>query len=375
MQSATLQIRSPGRVNLLGEHVDKNDGKVLPAAIDRAIHLSAHPRSDETVRIHALDLKQTVQFNLSDLDRKVDFLGDALPSWAHYPAGVAWSLQRAGYSIQGVDCEFTSDIPIGAGLSSSAAVEVGFAVMWQAMGGWKMDRLTLSRYCQQAEVEYAGVNCGLMDQFACANGVAGHAVLLDTRSLEFKPVPLPEDVSIVIADSTVRRTLMTSAYNDRVNDCQAAVKVVQQTRPNINSLRDVTLAELEAVRSQVTEAVYRHARHVVSEIERVDRAIRCLEDGDSTSFGKLMVATHTSLRDDYEVSSPELDTLVEIATGLEGCLGARLTGAGFGGCTVSLVRTDRAEVFVQTLANEYQRHTGLSAPVFVTHASQGAQIL
>lgn len=375
MQPATLQVRSPGRVNLLGEHVDKNDGKVLPAAIDREIRLTAYPRGDDIVRVRALDLKQSVEFNLSNLDHKVDTFGEPLPSWAHYPAGVAWSLQRAGFSIQGVDCEFTSDIPIGAGLSSSAAVEVGFAVMWQALGGWEMDRLGLSRYCQQAEVEYAGVNCGLMDQFACANGVAGHAVLLDTRSLEFKPVPLPENVDIVIADSTIRRTLMTSAYNDRVNDCQMAVKVLQKTRQNISSLRDVSPGELESVRPQLSESVYRHARHVVSEIERVERAIRCLEEGDSDTFGRIMVATHASLRDDYEVSCPELDVLVEIAVGLKGCLGARLTGAGFGGCTVSLVNKDLSAAFVRDLAAEYHRRTGLHSPVFITTASQGARII
>lgn len=370
--SQKIKVVSPGRVNLLGEHVDKNEGKVLPAAIDRAIKLTAERRADSTIKIKALDLGEEVEIDLSRLDAKLDSAGKPLPSWAHYPAGVAWSLQSGGFTTPGADCEFTSNIPMGAGLSSSAAVEVAFAVLWQAMAGWSMDRLTLAQYCQKAEVEYAGVNCGLMDQFACANGVEGHTVLLDTRSLEFKPVPLPKDTAIVIADSTIRRSLQTSAYNDRVIDCQTAVAAAQNRNPAVHSLRDVSVAEMEILKEQLTNGVYRHARHVVGEIERVDQAIRCLEVGDSKTFGQIMFETHASLRDLYEVSCPELDALVEIASGFSGCIGARLTGAGFGGCTVNLVERSKAEEFVKFLSDEYFRRTGLKAAVFITHASRGA---
>lgn len=372
--SQIFHIVSPGRVNLLGEHVDKNDGKVLPAAIDRSIKLSAETRNDSLIRIKALDLAESVEIDLTKLDGKLDSAGSPLPSWAKYPAGVAWSLQTGGFATKGAEVEFTSNIPMGAGLSSSAAVEVAFAVLWQAMSGWSMDRLTLSQFCQKAEVEYAGVNCGLMDQFACANGVEGHAVLLDTRSLDFKSVPLPKNTSIVIADSTVRRSLQTSAYNDRVIDCQAAVAVAQKRNANVRSLRDVSVDELEDMKSQLSDGVYRHARHVVGEIERVEQAIHCLEIGDSNTFGKIMFDTHASLRDLYEVSCPELDALVEIASGFSGCIGARLTGAGFGGCTVNLVEQSKAEEFVQYLSEGYLRKTNLKAAVFVTHASRGAYV-
>lgn len=374
MSNQPIRIVSPGRVNLLGEHVDKNDGKVLPAAINRSIKLSATPRTDAILQVNALDLHQSVEINLDELEKKIDTAGNPLPGWALYPAGVAWSLKTGGFKISGASCEFSSDIPIGAGLSSSAAVEVGFAVLWQTMGGWPMDRLTLSQYCQKAEVEYAGVNCGLMDQFACANGVEGHAVLLDTRSLEFKPVPLPRNTAIVIADSTIRRSLVTSAYNDRVNDCQSAIEIARQTNPGVRSLRDISVAEFERLKEKMPAEVYRHARHVVGEIERVDQAINCLEGGDSQMFGKIMFETHASLRDFYEVSCPELDLLVELAAEFKGCIGARLTGAGFGGCTVNLVEESKAQEFVDFLSAEYHRKTSLQASVFITLAKRGATV-
>lgn len=374
MHESTIQLISPGRVNLLGEHVDKNDGKVLPAAIDRVIQLNADPRDDELLKVKAIDLNETVDIDLNQLEDKVDINGKILPVWAYYPAGVAWSLKTAGYQVKGVNCEFTSDIPMGAGLSSSAAVEVAFAVLWQSLAGWSMDRLTLAKFCQKAEIEYAGVNCGLMDQFACACGVEDHAVLLDTRSLEFKPVPLPRDFAIVIADSKVRRSLVTSAYNDRVKDCQSAVAIIQRVKTQVQSLRDVSVTDFEPFKPQMSAEVYRHAFHVVSEIERVDQAIQCLEGGDSQKFGKIMFETHASLRDYYEVSCPELDQLVNIAAGFTGCIGARLTGAGFGGCTVNLVERSRASEFTQYLTEEYFRRTGIHADAFITKASRGAYV-
>lgn len=374
MSNKNFTIISPGRVNLLGEHVDKNDGKVLPAAINRSVKLNIEPREDALLSLNALDLNQHVEIDLNQLNKKSDIHGAPLPDWAHYPAGVAWSLIQGGFAVMGADCTFSSDIPIGAGLSSSAAVEVAFAVMWQTMGGWQMDRLTLSQYCQKAEVEYAGVNCGLMDQFACANGIEGHAVLLDTRSLEFKPVPLPKNTSIVIADSKVRRSLVTSAYNDRVADCQTAVSVLRSRYPEIQSLRDVSMSQFESMKSNMPEAVYRHARHVVGEIERVDQAIQTLEAGDSHSFGKIMYETHASLRDLYEVSCQELDLLVELASKFVGCIGARLTGAGFGGCTVNLVEETSTEAFMNYLATQYEQKTKRKAAVFSTQATRGAYL-
>jgi len=375
MEKRRIQVLSPGRVNLLGEHVDKYGGIVLPAAIDRAILLTAESHNEQVLRLHALDLGHKVEINLNEIEKKVDILGNPLPTWARYPAGVAWSLRQDGFKITGVDCEFRSDIPIGAGLSSSAALEVAFAVLWQELGGWSMDRPTLAQYSQKAEVEYVGVNCGLMDQFACANGEKDSVVLLDTRNLEHRSIPLPKDIAIVIADSTVRHNLVTSAYNDRVNDCQKALEVIQQKHPNVKALRDVSPKMLEASKSLIPENAYKHASHVVGEIQRVDVAIDCLEKGDTRSFGKIMLETHASLRDLYEVSCQELDQMVEIASGFDGCYGARLTGAGFGGCTVNLVELSKAREFADFLAGEYKQKTGINLPVFITHASSGAHIV
>jgi galactokinase len=368
-------VISPGRVNLMGEHVDYNDGLVLPAAIDRNVTIHFSRRNDRTVHLKAIDFDSHCVLDIEHLDEKNDINGNPLPTWAMYPAGVIWKLLKQGYQVEGFDAEYSSTIPIGAGLSSSAAVEVGFAVTCQSLFGWEMDRLTLAQVCQQAEIEYAGVNCGLMDQFACANGVKDHAVLLDTRSLASKPVPIPTTTAIVIADSNTRRSLATSAYNQRRKDCESAVAFLHQRHPEVNSLRDVSPQLLKHYARELPTPVYRHARHVVEEIARVDQAIRELELGDAAAFGQLMFATHRSLRDYFEVSREELDLLVNLAAQIPGCLGARLTGAGFGGCTVNLVQEDKAESFVTRLADQYKWKTGLQADVFITHASQGAHLI
>lgn len=368
----TLTVLSPARVNLLGEHVDYNEGLVLPAAIDRYVTIKASPSSDQTISLHALDLKASCQFSLDSLEQKKDIEGADLPVWAQYPAGVAWVFMNHGLEIRGVDVEYFSTIPMGSGLSSSAAVEVGFAVMWQALAGWKLDRLTLAQFCQEAENRYVGVNCGLMDQFACANGVKDHAVLLDTRTLESTPVPLPEDAAIVIADSGVRRVLSDSSYNERRSDCETAVRLLKPGYPGIRSLRDVTPTQLDASKDLLPAVVYKRARHVVTEVARVQEALGRLQNNDARGFGELMLETHASLRDDYEVSTPELDALVEIAMELPGCLGARLTGAGFGGCTVNLVQNRNVPGFIRKLKKSYLARTGKKAEVFACHATQGA---
>jgi len=369
-----LKVVSPGRVNLLGEHVDYNDGLVLPAAIDRYVTFKATPVNDQTVTVHALDLQSSCQFSLESLEKKKDIHGEELPSWAEYPAGVAWVFMNHGFEIRGLEVSYSSTIPIGAGLSSSAAVEVGFAVLWQAAAGWKLDRLTLAQLCQEAENRYVGVNCGLMDQFACANGVKDHAVLFDTRSLESKPVPLPPNTAIVIADSGVRRSLTDSSYNERRSDCETAVRLLKKVYPGIHALRDVSPNQLENEKGILPGVVYKRARHVVSEVARVQKALIRLNEGDAQGFGELMVETHASLRDDYEVSIPELDVLVASALELPGCLGARLTGAGFGGCTVNLVLEQNVKGFISKLAKVYHSRTGENAKVYLCHASQGAML-
>lgn len=375
MPSAQYLVTAPGRVNLLGEHVDYNDGFVLPAAIDRVVKIAADPRRDRLMRISALDLNASTVFNLDELDEKKDLAGNPLPGWAMYPAGVAWTLQKHGFAVTGMDAWFTSNVPIGSGLSSSAAVEVGFATLWRAAGEWQADQMTIARICQEAENKYVGVNCGLMDQFASAHGVEGHALYLDTRSLDWRPVPMPEGLTIVIADSRMRRSLANSAYNERRASCEEAVRLLQQDLPGIKALRDVRPEEFHRLAHKLPEVVRMRAQHVVEECARVEEAIVKMEAGDAAGFGKLMFEGHASLRDLYEVSIPELDTLVSIAGTLPGCLGARLTGAGFGGCTVNLVQEDKADAFVQQLKSQYRATTGKQGDVYLCRASQGPTVV
>ncbi len=374
LPSTKLLVTAPGRVNLLGEHVDYNDGFVLPAAIDRVVQVAANPRADRMVHLTAVDLNQSVSFDLDHLDAKQDTHGNPLPGWALYPAGVAWVLQNQGLAARGVEAWFTSNIPIGSGLSSSAAVEVAFATLWRHLGGWEADQMTIARLCQKAENLYVGVNCGLMDQFASAHGVDGHALYLDTRSLAWRPVPMPRGVVIVIADSKVRRSLANSAYNERRASCEEAVRLLKQDLPAIQALRDVPPAQFHALAGNLPETVRKRAQHVVEECARVEQAIQKMETGDAAAFGKLMFEGHASLRDLYEVSCPELDVLVDSAASLPGCIGARLTGAGFGGCTVNLVEEGQAEAFIEQLKQKYLAATGKHADVYLCRASQGPQV-
>lgn len=366
--------RAPGRVNLLGEHVDYNDGPVLPAAIDRSIYLAARPTNDDLVSLVALDFGESISFKLEDLDRKVDATGRPLPVWAHYPAGVAWALRKEGHSVCGMQVAYTSDLPVGSGLSSSAAVEVGFGMLWNISQELGIDRLALARLCQHAENAYVGVACGLMDQFSSACGVEGHALFFDTRSLDYRPLPLPLGKSIIIADSGMRRNLASSGYNERRQSCEEAVALLQQYLPGIRSLRDVSPPEFAAYRDYLPPVVRRRAEHVVREIARVFSAVSALQRQDAQIFGALMYSSHTSMRDLYEVSLPELDVLVTIARSLPGCLGARMTGGGFGGCTVNLVETSQTEAFIQGLGEAYYQQTQRQAQVFICHASAGVEV-
>lgn len=372
-----IRVQAPGRVNLLGEHVDYNQGPVLPAAIDRAVHLVAHFSSEASseekiVQLYAIDFDESTEFHLDQVEFKIDLSGNPLPKWALYPAGVAWSLKQAGYQVTGAQIAYASDIPIGAGLSSSAAVEVGFAVLWQALGAWECDRLELARLCQYAENKYVGVSCGLMDQFASACGVEGHALFFDTRALTWEPAPLPADSRIVIADSAIRRSLADSEYNQRRTDCEQAVTILKQYMPHIQSLRDVKTTEFAAFSSFIPETTRRRAEHVVKEIHRVHSAYNALLRQDKQAMGALMYSGHKSLRDLYQVSTPELDLLVELTRDLPGVIGARLTGAGFGGCTVNLVEREFVDVFMSQLSDRYHQETGKDVRLFQCLASQGA---
>jgi galactokinase len=368
-------VRAPGRVNLLGEHVDYNDGFVLPIAIDRATWLAFSPSATEQTSLTALDVSGDVSFTPGTLPGKTDAAGKDLPAWALYPAGVMWALNEAGLETPALKGLYSSNVPQGSGLSSSASVEMAFVLAWQTLGGWKLPPMERALLGQKAENQYVGVNCGIMDQFASACGEQDRLLHLDCRSLEWHTLPLPNDIAIVIADTKMRRTLTSGEYNKRRLDCEEAVRILSEKLPGIKSLRDVNVDAFNRLGSQLPEQVEKRARHVVEEIERSERAIPLLEQGDMVGFGKLINRCHASLRDLYEVSIPELDVMVQVAQSLPGCYGARLTGAGFGGCTVNLVAREQADMFSRALAAGYEDETGFPPEIYICSASNGAELV
>jgi galactokinase len=376
LPGAEWLITAPGRVNLLGEHVDYNGGPVLPVAINRSIQAAVEKNSEEVHEIHALDFNEVVFFNNSSLQQKTDIHGNFLPAWAMYPAGVAWAAIQHSLPVSPIKAFFKGSIPVGAGLSSSAALEVVFALAWQAAGNWKIDKMAMAKLCLQAESEYVGLQCGLMDQFACLFGRAGHVMYFDTASLEWSMLPFPEDISLVIVDSGIRHTLTHSGYNLRQAECMEALKIIQQNvHPVPQNLAEVTPDQLQSIEAHLPDHLYRRAKHVVEECARVRQAKIDLQNGQISDFGRLMVEGHLSLRYLYEVSLPELDALVAIAEQIPGCLGARLTGAGFGGCTINLVRNDQLEAFIAAFSKECQEKTGKIPTIMVSTASDGASVL
>lgn len=374
-RSPAFVARAPGRVNLLGEHVDYNDGFVLPAAIDRATWIAFRPSDSDQTTLWAADFDHRAVFSPATLADKTQPDGSPLPDWARYPAGMMWVLREAGLETPAMDAVFASDVPRGSGLSSSASVEMAFGVAWQHLGGWTLAPMELAKLGQRAENRYVGVNCGMMDQFASACGVENRLLLLDCRSLEWETLTLPEEVSIVVADTTVRRKLTSGEYNNRRAACEEAVRLLQADLPEIRSLRDVNLADFNLLADRLPGEIEKRARHVVEEIERTRQAIPLLQAGDVARFGGLMNACHVSLRDLYEVSCPELDVMVAVAQSLPGCYGARLTGAGFGGCTVNLVAREQAQSFAQSLAAAYESQTGLHPEIYICKASDGAGVV
>jgi galactokinase len=367
--------RAPGRVNLLGEHVDYNDGFVLPAAIDRATYVAFSPTNARHSTLWAVDLDQQASFSPETLSSKTQSDSSPLPEWALYPAGVMWTLHEENLIVPNMTAAYSSNVPQGSGLSSSASIEMAFAVAWQTLGGWTLPPMQRALLGQKAENQYVGVNCGIMDQFASACGVENKLLLLDCRSLEWKTVPLPDNVSIVIADTTVRRKLTSGEYNKRRSACEEAVRLLKQALPNIKSLRDVSVEDFNRLAKKLPREIEKRARHVVEEIGRSNQAEALLEAGDVLNFGRLMNECHVSLRDLYEVSCPELNTMVNIAQSVDGCIGARLTGAGFGGCTVNLVANERVEDFAKALSKGYESETGLHPEIYITRAVVGAELI
>ena len=361
-----VAVSAPGRVNLIGEHTDYNDGFVLPAAIDRAIRMAGRRRADRVVRLHAMDLSDSVEFSLDGIER------DERHSWSNYFRGVSNLLLANGFKLTGADVVFGGDIPREAGLSSSAAVEVATLAFWRKLAGLDFDAVYGVKLARRAENEFVGMPCGVMDQFASALSRQGHALFLDCRDLSFRHVPLKADVKIVVSNSGVKRALTQSEYEIRLKQCRQAVAQLGSTGLAVKSLREVDLDDLEEAREALGGLLFRRARHVVSENQRTLEAVQALEGGDLERFGQLMYASHESLRDDYEVSSKELDTLVELARHRPGVLGARMTGAGFGGCTVNLVQAEAAEDFSRAVRDGYKEKLGLDAEIYVCQASNGA---
>lgn len=359
-------VRAPGRVNLIGEHTDYNEGFVLPVAIDRAIYIAARARADRQVRLVALDMGQRAEFTLDAIVR------DEAALWSNYVRGVALFLQEAGYALRGLDGVIQGDVPRGAGLSSSAALEMAAAMAFQATSGLALERVQMALIGRRAENEFVGVQTGIMDQFISALGRRDHALWIDCRSLDYRLVPLPADVRIVVADSGVRRGLVASAYNQRRAECEEGLRRLAERLPGIRALRDVSVEAFEAHQDILPEPVRRRVQHVVYENQRVLDAVAALERGDLAAMGRLMDASHTSLRDLYEVSGPELDALVEIARSVPGCLGARLTGAGFGGCTVNLVEQHAVSAVAAAIERDYPARTGRTPRVYICRAVDGA---
>jgi galactokinase len=365
-------VRAPGRVNLIGEHTDYNDGFVLPAAIDLEIRLALVPTTDRRVEITLLADGTTSGFDL-----------DAIPArqghGIDYVAGMAWSLGTAGMPLRGFRAVLASDLPMAAGLSSSAALELASA--WallepSARPRSDADRMALARLAQRAENEHVGVRSGLMDQFASSLGREGAAMFLDCRSLDFRAVPLPlAEHALVICDSAAPRRLAGSAYNDRRAQCERAVALIAADDPAVRSLRDVDAALLAAYADRLGEETTRRVAHVIDENARVLACADALEVGDLEAVGRLFAESHRSLRDLYEVSSPALDALVDIATAVPGTAAARMTGAGFGGCTVNVVARDAIGRFRETIEREYPTRTGLQPRVFVVAPTAGAGLV
>jgi galactokinase len=359
-------FRAPGRVNLIGEHTDYNEGFVMPAALESYTYVAIGPRNDRQLHIYSLDFQESREF---DLDRMASGpSGD----WSDYIRGIAAVLNTAGHRISGANLVIKGEVPIGAGLSSSAAIEVSSALGFLAISEIELDRVEIAGLCQRAEHAYAGMKCGIMDQFISCFGQANHALLLDCRSLEYQLLKIGGQVRIVICNTKVKHAHASGEYNRRRADCEAGVRYLQEHLPGIHALRDVTLEELDRYGGSLPEVTFRRCRHVITENDRVLAAAKALQSADLSEFGQLMVESHRSLSDDYEVSCPELDIMVKIAQNLRCVFGARMTGGGFGGCTVNLVSADAVEEFHTTIAREYQAATGLQPDIYIGTASDGA---
>lgn len=357
--------QAPGRVNLIGEHTDYNDGFVMPAATEFSTVVAILPRPDRILRVRSLALSETAEFDLDD--------GQPAPrgDWTDYVRGVALMIERDGHRLTGADLMVASSVPMGAGMSSSAALEVSVGYALLSESGRAVDLTGLALCCQRAENDFVGMRCGVMDQFIACHGASGHALMLDCRSLDYRLLRIDSRARLVICNSMVRHELASSEYNLRRQDCERGVQLLSQALGPIKALRDVTMEQLERHAALLPEVTYRRCRHIVGENRRVQRAADALEKGDLQLFGDLMVQSHDSMRDDYQISCRELDLLVAMALPIPGVYGSRMTGGGFGGCSVSLVQAEAVEQFSDTLARSYREAVGIDPSIFTCSPGSG----
>lgn len=359
--------RAPGRVNLIGEHTDYNQGFVMPAAIGLYCWVAIAARGDRRLQVYSSEFESTVSVELDDT--AISRRGD----WSDYVVGTALALESSGYKLCGANVVVRGQVPIGSGLSSSAAIEVSTGYALLDVSKQKIDLKRLALACRQAENEFVGARVGIMDQFISTHGRAGHALMLDCRSLESKALPIPPGVLLGICNTGVKHQLAGGEYNVRRAQCEEGVRRLSSVLPGVQALRDVTLHQLEQHMELLPEVIYRRCRHVVTENERVLQAADASLKGNLSALGTLMAESHRSLRDDYEVSCAELDSMVEIAVAQPGVIGARMTGGGFGGCTINLVHADAAEAFKASVAAEYEKRTHIRPDIYVVKATEGVQ--
>ena len=360
-------FRAPGRVNLIGEHTDYNEGFVLPAAIGFYTQVAIGPRQDRKLLIRSHQFDGDFEFELENLPPK------RVGAWCDYVLGVAVMLRSRGLLTRGANLLVQGEVPVGAGLSSSAAVEIASALALLSLGASHLPMSDVAKLCQHAENTFVGARVGIMDQFVSCMGKAGNAFFLDCRSLEFKFVPIPAEMQLVICNTMVKHDLATGGYNTRRQECEECVRILARRDPKIRALRDVSIDQLERYADDLDPVLRKRCTHIVRENQRVLDAAQCLADGDLKRLGELMRDSHRSLRDLYEVSCRELDIMVDAAEGLPGLCGGRMTGGGFGGCTVNLVQGDNAEEFAAQVSERYQRQTGINPKVYICSAADGAQ--
>jgi galactokinase len=361
--------RAPGRVNLIGEHTDYNDGFVMPAALEFATLTAASQRPDRRLRVYSMIMDETREFDLDSPPQGPT--GD----WSDYILGVALMLQSSGRNLSGADLIVWSDVPIGAGLSSSAALEVSCAHALLTESGLPFDPIEIAQLCQRAENDFVGMRCGVMDQYISCCGVAGHALLIDCRTLDSRHVAIAPNLRLLIADSRVRHQHAGGEYNLRREACEEGVRLLSRYLGPIQALRDVSPTQLEAKRRKLPELIYRRCRHIVTENARVLEAERALEAGDFVACGQAMNASHLSMRDDFEITCPEVDMLAGLAQTVKGVYGSRMTGGGFGGCTISLIEASAVDKASQILTDGYRIGMGRDVDIFVCAPSDGARLI